>query len=153
LFALGETSRAFVEALPRDEAFTTPRLAGTFVAGALFYAWRDRIALSPVIAVALVAALPLVAASRYAPYGMFGTLAYATLTLAYHPWLDVAMFRRFGDASYGLYVYAFPTQQAIAVATGPVAPLVLFALAFPVVVLLAAASWAWIEKPALRWRR
>jgi hypothetical protein len=33
--------------LPRDEAFTTPRLAGTFVAGALFYAWRGRIALSP----------------------------------------------------------------------------------------------------------
>jgi len=153
LFALGETSRAFVEALPRDEAFTTPRLAGTFVAGALAYAWRDRIALSPVVAVALVAALPLVAASRYAPYGMFGALTYATLTLAYHPWLDVAMFRRFGDASYGLYVYAFPTQQAIAAATGPVAPLVLFGLAFPVVVVLAAASWTWIEKPALRWRR
>jgi len=153
LFALGETSRAFVEALPRDEAFTTPRLAGTFVAGALFYAWRGRIALSPVVAVALLAAIPLVAASRYAPYGLFGAIAYATLTLAYHPRLDVAMFRRFGDASYGLYVYAFPTQQAIAAATGPVAPLVLFALAFPVVVLLASASWAWIEKPALRWRR
>jgi peptidoglycan/LPS O-acetylase OafA/YrhL len=153
LFALGETSRAFVEALPRDEAFTTPRLAGTFVAGALFYAWRDRIALSPVVAAALLAALPLVAASRYAPYGLFGAVAYATLTIAYHPWLDVAMFRRFGDASYGLYVYAFPTQQAIAAATGPIPPLVLFALAFPVVVLLAAASWAWIERPALRWRR
>jgi peptidoglycan/LPS O-acetylase OafA/YrhL len=153
LFALGETSRAFVEALPRDEAFTTPRLAGTFVAGALAYAWRDRIALSPVVAAALLAAIPLVAASRYAPYGLFGTVAYATLTLAYHPWLDVAPFRRFGDASYGLYVYAFPTQQAIAAATGPIPPLMLFGLAFPVVLALAAASWTWIEKPALRWRR
>ena len=153
LFALGELSPAFVAWMPRGDAFLGPRLAGTFVAGALAYAWRDRIALSPVVAVALVAALPLVAASRYAPYGMFGALTYATLTLAYHPWLDVAMFRRFGDASYGLYVYAFPTQQAIAAATGPVAPLVLFGLAFPVVVVLAAASWTWIEKPALRWRR
>ena len=67
------------------------------------------------------------------------------------PWLDLAFFRRFGDASYGVYVYAFPTQQAIAAVVGAMSPLLLFALAFPVVVLIAAASWAWLEKPALRW--
>ena len=153
LFVAGETSRQFVALLPHDAVFTTPRLAGTFVAGALAYAWRDRLALSPWIALALLAAMPLVASTRLEPYGLFGAIAYATLTFAYHPWLDIGAFRRFGDASYGLYVYAFPTQQAIAAVTGPIAPLVLFALAFPVVVALAAASWAWIEKPALRWRR
>ena len=153
LFAAGEASQLFVELLPRDEAFTTPRLAATFVAGALAYAWRGHLALSPWVALALIAAMPLWAATRFEPYGFFGAITYASLTFAYHPWLDIGVFRRFGDASYGLYVYAFPTQQAIAAVTGPVAPLILFALAFPVVVALAAASWAYVEKPALRWRR
>jgi peptidoglycan/LPS O-acetylase OafA/YrhL len=61
-------------------------------------------------------------------------------------------FRRLGDYSYGIYVYAYPTQQAIASVLGPMPPLLLFGLAYPAIFALAFASWHAIERPALRFR-
>lgn len=59
-------------------------------------------------------------------------------------------FDRYGDVSYGLYIYAFPTQQVLATygvnALG-LAPYVLLATAISIV--LAASSWFMIEKPSL----
>lgn len=58
---------------------------------------------------------------------------------------------RLGDFSYGLYLYAFPVQQAVLAiwphSTYPV--LICAALTLP----LAALSWHLVEKPALSWRR
>ena len=57
---------------------------------------------------------------------------------------------RFGDLSYGLYLYAFPVQQVI-VATMPRNEhpiLTCMLLTLP----LAALSWRLVEAPALRWR-
>jgi len=153
LFALGELSPAFVAWMPRGDAFLGPRLAGTFVAGALAYAWRDRIPLSPWIALAALAAAAALLGTRVEVYVLYGAIVYATLVLAYHPSLDVPGFRRFGDYSYGIYVYAYPTQQAIASVLGPMPPLLLFGLAYPAIFALAYASWHAIEAPALRFKR
>ena len=86
-------------------------------------------------------------------YALFGGISYATLVLAYHPALDVLAFRRLGDYSYGIYVYAFPKQQAIAALVGVVSPWLLFGIAYPIVLALAVASWHAIAAPALRLRR
>ena len=86
-------------------------------------------------------------------YALFGGIFYATLVLAYHPALDVPAFRRLGDYSFGIYVYAFPTQQAIAALVGVVSPWLLFGIAYPIVLALAVASWHAIAAPALRLRR
>ena len=153
LFALGELSPAFVAWMPRGDAFLGPRLAGTFIAGALAYAWRDRIPLSPWIAVAALVAGAVLLDTRVEVYVLFGAMVYATLVLAYHPSLDVPGFRRIGDYSYGIYVYAYPTQQAIASVLGPMPPLLLFGLAYPAIFALAFASWHAIERPALRFKR
>lgn len=153
LFAVGEASPDFVAWIPRSEYPISARLAGTFVAGALAYAWRRRVVLSPWIALAALAALPVLAATPIAAYAVFGAIGYAALTLGYHPALDVPAFRRHGDVSYGVYVYAFPTQQFFAWMTGPISPWLLFALAFPPTLALAALSWRWIEAPALRFKR
>jgi peptidoglycan/LPS O-acetylase OafA/YrhL len=153
LFALGEWSSWFIASMPRSESAATPRLAGTFVAGTLAFVWRRHVPISPWFALAAVAAIPVMASTPFAVYGIFGAIAYATLTVSYHPSLDVPAYRRFGDYSYGVYVYAFPTQQAIAWLTGEVAPMLLLALAYPVIVALAIASWNWIEEPALRFKR
>ena len=57
---------------------------------------------------------------------------------------------RFGDLSYGLYLYAFPLQQVIA-ATMPRNEhriLTCMLLSLPLAVL----SWHLVEAPALRWK-
>jgi peptidoglycan/LPS O-acetylase OafA/YrhL len=60
---------------------------------------------------------------------------------------------RFGDLSYGVYIYAFPVQQALMQAFGPQLGLPVFigaTLAF--VLPLAAASWWLVERPALSFK-
>jgi peptidoglycan/LPS O-acetylase OafA/YrhL len=60
---------------------------------------------------------------------------------------------RFGDLSYGLYLYAFPVQQAV-IATGFAAdyPRRAFAVAWLGTVGCAWLSWHLIEAPALRFK-
>jgi peptidoglycan/LPS O-acetylase OafA/YrhL len=76
-------------------------------------------------------------------------LAYVLLTFALHPKLRFAAFNRIGDYSYGLYVYAFPIQQALVHVQRDLGPIALFAAAFALTLLVAIASWHGMEKPAL----
>src|SRR5438552_1644967 len=76
-------------------------------------------------------------------------LAYVVLTFALHPTLRFAAFNRIGDYSYGLYVYAFPIQQALVNVKHDLDPFGLFAAAFALTLLMAMASWHGMEKPAL----
>ena len=58
---------------------------------------------------------------------------------------------RFGDASYGVYIWAFPVQQTIVQVGGEdLSPWAVIAIATPIVVVLAQLSWHLIEAPALR---
>ena len=56
---------------------------------------------------------------------------------------------RVGDVSYGLYVYAFPTQQFVVWLVPAIGPWSLFAVAFPATFALAWLSWHFVERPAL----
>ncbi|HJT97764.1 MAG TPA: hypothetical protein VJ696_05560, partial [Rhodanobacteraceae bacterium] len=59
-------------------------------------------------------------------------------------------FNRFGDYSYGIYLWAFPMQQ-VAASLAPSLPSLLNTVAgFVGALPLAVASWHLIEKPALR---
>lgn len=53
------------------------------------------------------------------------------------------------DYSYGIYIWHYPILQAVLVALPALSPLVLGAAAAPLILLIAAASWHFIEKPAL----
>jgi peptidoglycan/LPS O-acetylase OafA/YrhL len=76
-------------------------------------------------------------------------VALCVVAFAYAP-LPLHNWARFGDWSYGMYVYAFPVQQIMTL-YGPRLPLPLhFALAYAITVLLAALSWRLVEAPALR---
>jgi peptidoglycan/LPS O-acetylase OafA/YrhL len=60
-------------------------------------------------------------------------------------------FARRGDLSYGIYIYGFPVQQLVTAALGGQTRWwVNVAAAFPLVLLLAFASWHLVEKRALR---
>jgi peptidoglycan/LPS O-acetylase OafA/YrhL len=57
---------------------------------------------------------------------------------------------RFGDLSYGMYLYAFPVQQVILGAAPRFGYPILACMALTVP--FAALSWHLVEKPALRWK-
>jgi peptidoglycan/LPS O-acetylase OafA/YrhL len=59
-----------------------------------------------------------------------------------------------GDYSYGIYVYGFPVQQAVAQLLGPSSHHWYWnlAVALPLTVALAALSWHWVEEPSLNLR-
>ncbi|HJS87635.1 MAG TPA: acyltransferase [Acetobacteraceae bacterium] len=55
------------------------------------------------------------------------------------------------DISYGLYLYGFPAQQAVAATLGrSFGPIGNFVLVLPLVVACACLSWIFVERPALR---
>lgn len=60
--------------------------------------------------------------------------------------------RRLGEPSYGIYIYAFPVQQAIIQELTP-SPLLITLLTIPVALLLGFASWHFIEAPFLALKR
>ena len=80
-------------------------------------------------------------------------LPYATLTIAtfQHPILGRA--GRYGDWSYGIYVYAFPVQQLVVQHIGTAIPLLVNTLIVMALTLACASlSWRLVEQPALRFK-
>jgi peptidoglycan/LPS O-acetylase OafA/YrhL len=120
-----------------------------FWLGALAWVNRDSIPLSPWVAGAALLLLAVNPADIVRGPASLVLLTYALLTFALHPKLRFAAFNRIGDYSYGLYVYAFPIQQALVHVQRDLGPFALFAAAFVLTLLVAIASWHGMEKPAL----
>ncbi len=79
------------------------------------------------------------------------TLPYMVLAFGRMSLPVVRRAARFGDLSFGLYLYAFPVQQAV-LATWPDTEYKVLLCAV-LTVPLAWLSWHLVERPALRWRR
>jgi hypothetical protein len=117
------------------------------------YVWRDymRIGLGSVVLCWLVG----LALDRTIFLGsaMMIAVLYSALWLAFVPKGTVLFYNRFGDYSYGVYIFAFPTQQTmLAIMPGQTA-LHNIALSLPISVMIAALSWHLIEKPSLSYSR
>lgn len=59
---------------------------------------------------------------------------------------------KYGDYSYGIYIYAFPAQQMYAYLYDNSDPYLMFFVAITTSSILAIFSWHYIEKPALRFK-
>jgi peptidoglycan/LPS O-acetylase OafA/YrhL len=131
-----------------------------FVAGALAHRVAGVLPLGPVGGVlATVLLVWAVALAVLVGEDPRGTLAYAVLAppaVAYLVLLagSSPRLRRIGsrrDLSYGLYVYAWPVQVLLLLAGAAAWPVLLYgAASLGAVLLLAWASWTWVEAPALR---
>jgi peptidoglycan/LPS O-acetylase OafA/YrhL len=124
------------------------RMWPLYLSGVVFWLYRERIALrgwmAAVSAAALVGA-SLVSWGWTALFPLAG--AYLLLWFAFTPGVRLHGFGRFGDFSYGTYLYAFPVEQLVVKVVGHgMAPLALFAAATPVTLLLAVGSWYGVER-------
>lgn len=138
------------------------RFGSMFLAGAIAHRLADHIPLGRVGGV--VAALVLVQAVTLAVFAgedPAGTLVYLTVAppaVAYlvllagsSPRLRAIGARR--DLSYGLYVYAWPVQVLVLLAGAAAWPVVAYGIvSLGLALLLAWASWTWVESPALRYK-
>jgi len=135
---------------PGGVAITFARLVAAFFAGSALYALRRRVPFSPLLAAGAAAALAaaaLIGGLRFV-FPLAG--AYLLLFLACWPALPLQGFGRYGDFSYGLYVFAYPLQQWIVQAAGTsISMPVFFAAAFSATLVLAVLSWRFIEAPSL----
>ena len=121
-----------------------------FLAGAVYCVARPRRHAAVTLACAA-----LCVASLYVGYmSLIGATAGALLLLhvATAPSIGLRWLNRYGDFSYGIYIYAFPIQQVAAQHFGSMGWAFNLAVSLPLLLACAALSWFTIERPALRYR-
>jgi peptidoglycan/LPS O-acetylase OafA/YrhL len=126
-------------------------LVGFFAAGVALYKLRHTRIFDGRIALAALCGLVLSVALRQfiTFFPIFG--CYLALWLALTPRLPVIPAARFGDLSYGLYIYGWPAEQTVVwLSGGRAAWWQVFLLALPVTAALAFLSWHLVERPMLR---
>jgi peptidoglycan/LPS O-acetylase OafA/YrhL len=128
-------------------------LARPFFAGVLFALLASRIALSSRMAIAAAAGLALSAPMGLLSetFALFGGYLVLWAGFATTPLLKDA--GRHGDFSYGLYLWGWPAQQIVQTFVAPTHWAANAALALPLALLFAIASWRFVEKPALALKR
>jgi len=103
-----------------------------------------------------LALVALASAAASIPLGLFILLfpifgSYLVLYAALERRWPVVPAARFGDLSYGLYIYGWPVEQLVTRLLGGAAPWwQVFALSLPAAAAVAFLSWHLIEAPALR---
>jgi peptidoglycan/LPS O-acetylase OafA/YrhL len=126
-------------------------LVGFFAAGIILYKLRHTRVFDGRIALLALGGLVLSVPLRQfiVLFPVFG--CYLALWLALSPRLPVIPAARFGDLSYGLYIYGWPTEQAVIWLSGGHASWwQVFLIALPAAATLAFLSWHLVERPMLR---
>ena len=127
------------------------RLSTFFLSGMTYFCYQSRVPLSLKFFAFSIAVL---IASAFKPSWFNALLpvfgSYALFFAALSPAVKLHHFARYGDFSYGMYLYAFPIQQLLVRYFAPdLNPYLLSAAAFFLSLLCAIASWHCVEKPSL----
>jgi peptidoglycan/LPS O-acetylase OafA/YrhL len=123
-----------------------------FFIGSLFFIYKDQIKFSNRLALgAFIGLLILIdSATSYQDIAVLICLPYLVLYIGQLPIRQLYNIGdKYGDYSYGLYIYAFPVQQTIAHFIPKISPIQMFALSLPSTFIFAYISWWLIEKKAL----
>jgi len=127
-------------------------LSAFFVAGAALYTLQPHWSRRPALWATAIAVAGAIA--WFAHWRHTALLIGLPLLIIYTGTLSTPLIRRagrWGDPSYGIYLFAFPIQQTVIHYTWPGFGFMgTLALALIMTTLLAYASWHWIEKQALR---
>lgn len=131
------------------------RLWTAFAIGIAAYEFRHRIPLSW----AILAALVVLTIGVHQFYPAAGThvralvIAYAALCIGFLSARKAPVSASWPDYSYGMYIYAFPVMAALEAIFHFTSPYALGLANLVMTVPFAAASWHFVEKPALDWLR
>lgn len=126
---------------------------GAFTAGSLLYFYGHRVSLSPYVALVVVGALVAVILTNTAVALAGLPVAYLVFWIALK--IPLSTLSSTNDISYGMYIYAFPVQQVLALAfpDGELSVTAFIGLTVAFTLPLAYASWTLVERPSMRLRR
>lgn len=140
--------------LESDILRKSTRLGMFFFLGSALYLYRTSLPWNWKVALALLTLTLLTARTEFWLFVHVLTLPYLTIYLAHLKIPRLSRFGRFGDFSYGIYIFSFPVQQLLMHWLSPDLSLPAFmALSLTVSIAIAALSWHLIESPALRLKR
>jgi len=130
-----------------------PRLLSCFLAGSVFFLFRDHLRFNRWMILGsgvtlVLAMLNSVSGTILLPWlGGYLLLAAGNATV-----VPGTNWVRRDDISYGVYLYAWPIQMLLLARLGVRNPWLLFAITLPIAMLAGWISWRLIEKPPLRWK-
>lgn len=126
------------------------RLFSMFFIGVAFYSYRKEIVLSKKLFFILTAILIISTLDTRLFFIFYNcSLAYLIFFLAYIPKGFIRKFNKYGDYSYGIYIYAFPVQQAVIALKPDIDLFEFFVISLVITFVFAYFSWQLIEKNAL----
>ena len=123
-------------------------LAFYFLSGGIFYLFRDKIPMNKVLVSCILLGLLISNQTMLLKYGLLLFFPYLIVSASINK--KFFSFGRFGDFSYGLYIYAFPIQQLISflfqkhLTVGS-----FFLTSFIATLAVSIISWKFIEEPIL----
>jgi peptidoglycan/LPS O-acetylase OafA/YrhL len=121
-----------------------------YFSGVLLYLHRARVKY-PVWAWGPALVFYVLASNQWPAYSwLFGSTLFSYGILGASRLTIFSSFGKFGDFSYGIYVYSFPVQQSIWHHTQTKSPIRMFALAMAISLALAVISWFVVEKPCVQ---
>ena len=121
-----------------------------FFAGAAFYVLREYIVLSRWLFWLFVIGLSIAISNKYVFFVVYVlAIGYILFYLAYVPSGVIRRYNQLGDYSYGVYIYAFPVQQAVAALIPGVSVPQMMILSATITIVLATLSWHLLEKRCL----
>lgn len=135
--------------LELTRAVQIPRLMTYFMLGALFFLLRDKILLNKSISLIMIVILVCSIWLNIAEVGMVFAISYLVFVFAYSPHIKLNNFSRYGDLSYGMYIYAFPIQQSILSLFRYIGFELYMLITFLITIFFAYISWRLIEEPSL----
>ena len=129
------------------------RLFSMFFIGVAFYLWRDNISMSLKLFIVFFTILSISTINKGSFFVAYSILLpYLIFYVAYVPGGWIRNYNKFGDYSYGIYIYAFPVQQSVAAIIPNVSLIHMVSISFAVTFVLSFLSWHLIEKRALKFK-
>jgi peptidoglycan/LPS O-acetylase OafA/YrhL len=125
-----------------------------FAVGMLIYSYKDKIVLNKWNA--MLSFFMIIISLKFGGFVEIFTIfgAYLIFYFAYNKKIKLSEFSKYGDFSYGIYVYAFPIQQTVTYFNGiEISVFMNIVVSLPITLIIAFFSWHLIEKPALNLKR